>query len=134
MSKRPFTAKQIDAILLFIDRFEAAGFLPGTCHSLPGEMPCYEYDEVVVEFQKSLYDNGWVRPEFDWSGWQQIAEEFVSSPKKIETANATTIQRLFTTHVRKERICEGHLASMFENGHVLALLKRLRTIRNKMRE
>ncbi|WP_390621590.1 DUF6508 domain-containing protein [Roseimaritima sediminicola] len=43
-----------------------------------------------------------------------------------------TIQKLFTTHARKDRFCEGHLASMFENDHIPALLRRLRTLRHGM--
>ena len=62
---------------------------------------------------------------FDWGKWQEAAQEYVEQPRKIETANITVIQKLLTTHVRKERFCEGHLAEMFENGHVLGLLRRL---------
>lgn len=42
------------------------------------------------------------------------------------------MQKLLTTHVRKERFCSGHLAGMIENGHILALLKRLAAIRADM--
>lgn len=51
---------------------------------------------------------------------------------KIERADATTIQKLFTTHIRADRFCEGHLASLFENGFIVALLQRLKRIREKM--
>jgi hypothetical protein len=37
---------------------------------------------------------------------------------------------LLTTHSRKDRFCEGHLAAMFENGHIVALLRRLRELKN----
>ncbi len=65
---------------------------------------------------------------FDWTRWQDSAQEFVDFPAKVETADADTIQKLFTTHVRADRFCEGHLAAMFENGHIVALLRRLRAI------
>ena len=48
-------------------------------------------------------------------------KKFVDSPKKIEKTDATTIQKLLTTHSRKNRFCEGHLAAMFEKGHIVAL-------------
>jgi len=70
-----------------------------------------------------------VTPAFDWTEWQQSAREFVDSPKKIEKTAATTIQKLLTTHVRADRFCEGHLAAMFENGHIVRLLRRLKAIR-----
>ena len=118
----------------FLDRFEADGFSAGTWNSPPGQMPWFEFSEPVSEFQKALYENGWVTTSFDWTEWQETAKEYVDSPGRLESADAETIQRLFTTHVRKERFCEGHLAAMFENGHVVALLRRLREIRRKMKD
>jgi hypothetical protein len=129
----PISAKQIDAILPFLDRFEAAGFSAGSWKMPEGQMPWFSFEETVMEFQRALYDNGWVTAAFDWTEWQKSAQEYVDSPKKIEKANATTIQRLLTTHCRADRFCEGHLASMFEKGHIVALLRRLKAIRAKMK-
>lgn len=122
------TKKQMDAILPFLDRFTADGFSVGTWHSPPGQFPWFEFSEAVSQFQQALYNNGWIKP-FDWGAWQETAREYVENPGKIESADAETIQKLLTTHVRKERFCEGHLAAMFENGHMVALLRRLRELR-----
>jgi hypothetical protein len=43
--------------------------------------------------------------------------------------DAETIRKIFTTHAQKERYGAGHLASMFENGHIVALLRRLKEIK-----
>lgn len=129
----PITAKQIDALLLFLDRFEAVGFSAGSWKMPEGQFPWFDFNEVIMEFHQALYDNGWVTPAFDWTEWQESAKKFVDSPKKIERADATTIQKLLTTHSRADRFCEGHLASMFENGHIVALLRRLKVIRGKMK-
>lgn len=88
--------------------------------------PWFEFSDAVSEFQQALYDNGWVAPSFDWGEWQDAAREYVERPEKIGSADAAVVQNLLTTHVRKERFCEGHLAAMFENGHVVALLRRSR--------
>lgn len=112
--------KQIESILPFLQRFEAAS---GHTSDLPGA------DQLIVEFLRALYDNGWITPSFDWAEWQDEAEKYVESPAAIDTADAYTIQKLLTTHVRKDRFCEGHLAAMFENSHVVALLRRLSKIR-----
>ena len=125
----PVTGRQIDAILPFLEQFEEAGFSDGTWHNEPGVMPWFNYDEAVVEFEQILYANDWVTPKVDWVEWQDVAEEYVDSPEKIKSADVVTVQKLFTTHVRKDRFCEGHLASMFENGHIVALLRRLKEIR-----
>jgi hypothetical protein len=129
----PIKAKQIDAVLPFLEVFEKAGFSAGFWRTPEGHMPWFGFDEVVSDFHNTLYDNGWVTPAFNWSEWQRSAEEFVEVPEKVERADTTTIQKLFTTHCRKNRFCEGHLAEMFENGHIVALLRRLKTIRDKMR-
>jgi hypothetical protein len=129
----PITTRQIDAILPFLDRFEAAGFSAGSWKTPEGQFPWFDFNEVVMEFHKALYDNGWVTPAFDWTEWQRSAQEFVDSPEKVEQADATTILKLLTTHVRADRFCEGHLAATFENGHIVALLRRLKTIRGKMK-
>ena len=125
----PVSAKQIDAILPFLDRFEAAGVSAGNWDASEGQMPYFNFNESVMEFLQSLYKNGWVTPAFDWTKWQQSAQEFVNSPHKIEKADSATILKLFTTHVRKERFCEGHLAAMIENGQIVQLLRRLRRLR-----
>jgi hypothetical protein len=129
----PIISKQIDALLPFLDRFEAVGFSAGSWKMPEGQFPWFDFNEVVMDFHQALYDNGWVTPAFDWTEWQESAKKFVDSPKKIEKADATTIQKLLTTHSRADRFCEGHLASMFENGHIVALLRRLKAIREKMK-
>lgn len=129
----PITTKQIDAILPFLSRFEGGEFSAGSWKAPEGQMPWFNFEEAVLEFQQALYDHGWVTPAFDWTEWQRSAQEFVDSPNKIEKANAITIQKLLTTHCRADRFCEGHLAAMFENGHIVAILQRLKVIREKMR-
>lgn len=122
------TAEQIDAIVPFLDQFEAAGFSAGSWRNEPGHFPWFDFDEVVMQFYQALYGNGWVEP-FDWTEWQDTASQYVNSPGLIDSADSETVQKLFTTHVRADRFCEGHLASMFENGHIVALLRRLKQIR-----
>lgn len=129
-SKEILANEQIDAILSFLDRFTAVGFEVGTWHSPPGQFPWFEFNDGVAKFQQALYDNDWITPSFDWGQWQDTAREYVDKPGNIESADVKVIQKLLTTHVRQERFCEGHLAAMFENGHVVALLRRLKTIRD----
>lgn len=126
------TAEQIDAILPFLDRFEAASFSAGTWEMPQGEFPHFYFDEIVNEFIHVLYDSGWVTPSFDWTEWQDSAQKFVDSPREVENASATTIQKLLTTHCRMDRFCEGHLASVFQSGHIVLLLRRLKSIRSTM--
>ena len=124
------TGKQIDSILPFLDRFEEAGFSAGNWNNEPGQMPWFHFGELVMEFIQVLYDNDWVTPQFDWGEWQESATRYIESREMVESVDAVTIQKLLTTHVRADRFCEGHLGAMFENGHIVAILRRLKVIRD----
>lgn len=132
MTLVPPTLKQNDVLMSFLIRFEEADFSAGKWEIKEGHFPWFIHGDVVTEFIQVLYDNNWVTSAFDWTEWQESAEKYVESPDAIESADAVTIQKLLTTHVRADRFCEGHLASMFESGHILALLHRLQAIRKEM--
>lgn len=125
----PVSAEQIDAILPYLDAFERMGF---TCGQWPDDgqslIPHFDYSDPVAQFVQALYDNGWIEP-FDWTAWHDTAAQFVESPERLAAADAPTLRRLLTTHVRQDRFCEGHLAAMFESGHIVAVLRRLKEIR-----
>jgi len=91
----------------------------------------YIYATEVEQFIKTLYQEGFVT-QFDWTNWQQEAEEFVNHPECLQTAQMETIQKLLTTHVRAERFCSGHLAHVIQTGHILAILNRLAELRSGM--
>lgn len=125
------TSKQIDAILPYLDQFEQAGFSAGEWKGSPSQIPWFDFDETVTEFKKALYEHDWVTPSVNWTKWQAEAKRYVESPEEIDSVDAESIQKLFTTHVRSDRFCEGHLAAMFDNGHILRLLRRLKAIRHE---
>lgn len=127
----PVSAKQIDAILPYRDAFEQMGFKCGEWpDASESVIPHFDQSDPVEAFIQALYDNGWVES-FDWGEWQETAKQFVDQPELLASADLETIRKLFTTHVRKDRFCEGHLAAMFENGHIVAILRRLKAIRNQ---
>lgn len=113
--------------------YDLIGGIHGHADELERLLEALGYENVGGVFHKALYDHGWVTPAFDWTGWQRSAQEFVDSPQKVERADAATVLKLLTTHVRADRFCDGHLAAMFESGHVVALLRRLKAIRAKMK-
>ncbi len=91
----------------------------------------FSFDERMLQFIQVLYEHGWIVPEFDWGDWQDTAHKYIESRELVESADAVTIRRLFTTHTRADRFCEGHLAAVFSSGHLASLLRRLREIRNE---
>jgi O-acetyl-ADP-ribose deacetylase (regulator of RNase III) len=87
----------------------------------------YCYSKEFNRFITSVYQENFVI-DFDWPAWQNEAHRFVTEPELLTLADISTLQKLFTTHVRQERFCSGHLAGMIENGHFLAIFNRLQAI------
>lgn len=79
-----------------------------------------------------LHNSGMILSSIE-PNWTTESGAYTELPEKIKTADLETIRKLFTTHVRKDRFCEGHLAEMIENGHVALLLERLQQIWNEMK-
>lgn len=123
-------ATRIEGILGYLEVFEQPDFefgeWAGSQQTL--EMPYYQLSPKSRQFCQALYKHNWIIP-FDWGEWQDEAVKYLDDPTLLETANAETISKLFTTHVRKDRFCEGHLAAMFTNGHIVAMLRRLKAIK-----
>jgi Family of unknown function (DUF6508) len=54
----------------------------------------------------------------------------MQDPALLAQADLLTLRKLLTAHVRQDRFIEGHLAQMLENGHISAILRRLRELRD----
>ncbi len=125
-------AERMDALLEFPPRFEPDGTAADECMSEEGDGcltdPAFDPSPELAAFEQALYGYGWIA-EFDWPDWQDEATRLVGAPGALKTAGVGTLQKLFTSHLRKERFCEGHLAAMFECGHLAAALRRLKELR-----
>lgn len=112
--------EDIDAVLAFLPIFETPGFILGEQRGGDKQaddsftMPYVEWSEDANRFVKTLYDHRFILTSFNWSEWQHEAERFVNEPAAMESADLGTICKLLTTHVRKDRFCEGHLAGLFD--------------------
>lgn len=126
------TKQSIEKLLPFLSVFQTPNFKAGTWITKKGVFPWLDYSAEVAEFTRLLYDSGMIVA-FDWSNWTTESGAYFENPEKIETADLETIRKLFTTQVRKDRFCEGHLAEMIENGHVALLLERLEQLWNEMK-
>jgi hypothetical protein len=131
--------EQVAAITRFLPLLEADGFSVGewaggeqissTENGKPIlQMPYFDYSPVVLDLVSALYDEGWMHS-FDWMRWQTRAARYVQHPELLRRAHLSTLARLLTMHVRRDRFSEGHLAAMIECGHIAAILRRLETLR-----
>ena len=135
MNEAPkITKRSMDAILEFLPVFEAMDGQFGKWVMKEGVLPYTELDSNVAAFNKALYDNGWCYP-FDWSAWgRRNGRKYVENPEKLKTARIGTLQKLFTAHSRQDRFCDGHLLGVLESGHMTAMLRRVKELRDKMRD
>ncbi|MEI7706386.1 MAG: DUF6508 domain-containing protein [Deltaproteobacteria bacterium] len=120
-------ADPVAEILRFQQLFESPGFIFGQVVAPPGAWGHVAMATDVDDFVDALYDNGWVAP-FEGGSFQAQAEEYFEKPDRLDTADLDTLRRLLTLHVRKDRFADGHLLSMFQTGHMQAILRRLRSL------
>jgi hypothetical protein len=90
-------------------------------------MPTLVPDRAEARFATLAREHGWVH-DFPWPDWQHRAEHYVQDPRHLARAGFGALRKLITTHVRKERFCEGRLRDMRERGHLRAILLRMRQL------
>ncbi|MGW8250244.1 MAG: ADP-ribosylglycohydrolase family protein [Anaerolineales bacterium] len=125
-SDPPLTDDNIRAAVEFLPVFEQAGFSPGEWVYQEGKLPYFEYTSQVLDFTRVLSVNSFIQP-FDWMRWVE-GEQMVDNPGLLQKASLQSLRKLLTAHVRADRFSEGHLAEIFESGHVTLILKRLAEI------
>jgi hypothetical protein len=128
---KPFEGgrEALDAILVFLPAFEDENFSFGEWRPLKGHEPYFALSTDAAHFVSALHEHCWVKSwECNWPAWQDPAEEYVRFPRLLDSADVETIRNLLTTHVLADGYYAGHLARMFETGHLTALLRRLRLI------
>jgi hypothetical protein len=81
----------------------------------------------IMAFSRAFDESG-LSIRFDWPDWQGEAARLSADSSLMDRADLETIRRLLTTHIRKDRFCQGHLASVCESGHIVAALKRLKEL------
>ncbi len=114
----------VEAVLAFLPVFEDPRFLPEVVVAEEDGWTLEQYTREVYEFERTLYHTGFI-VRFDWPRWELKAFRYYRDPPLLETASCGEIRRLLTFHIRKNVICEGHLAGMLRDGHIQAILRRL---------
>ena len=122
----PSLNERLEALAAFVPIFEAQNFFYGNWHNPPGRLPWFDLSADAVRFVSTSGRYGWVVPDIDWPAWQQsaAARQLLTNTKSIERASVADLEYLLTTHIRLDRFNEGHLASAFASGHLLAISRR----------
>jgi hypothetical protein len=88
--------------------------------------PCFVPSNQARLFFDAAYRLGWVLTDFDWPAWKETPEAKRLRDEPAALANATPEQlaRLLTVCIRQDRFVEGALASAFESGLLIGVLRR----------
>lgn len=86
--------------------------------------------EIVSKFHKIVYDKEIVLV-FDWMKWEEGKDILENGVGDYNSFDFLTLVKLITTIVRNNRFCEGYLVSKFEDGTVLKILNRIKSIIDK---
>ena len=121
---------QLDAVLKSLPVLAAPGYKFGKWIKEEGHFPWFLYSADVIAFIHALYEND-IIIQFSWMQWEE-GRRYLVEPASIQEADLLTLRKLLTANVRRDRFCEGHLAGVLENGHIVAILRRLKEIRDEM--
>jgi hypothetical protein len=83
---------------------------------------CYNLEQLLLDLGASAF----LQP-FNYSepDWQNRVTNYLQHPESLKSADLKTLSKLYLTHMRTERFCEGHLKSLIHNGHFSAFVERL---------
>ncbi|MFJ2865460.1 DUF6508 domain-containing protein [Kitasatospora sp. NPDC087314] len=96
---------------------------PGTAPAPPpmGMAPVEQF--AVQASARGLTEEG-----FDWMNWAPYQDNRISDPEFIASADARTLRRIATTHLRIDRFVGGHLEQIEETGILDRVVGRLRQL------
>ena len=129
--KHDFTLEQIRALADFWPVFANPKFVYETQDEVKEKegvitMPSSSLSPEAKAFNKMIYQEGWILDGFDWPEWAQTDEfkDLFSKPEALAKASAHQLAKLLTTLARKERFCEGTMASACSDGLLARITQR----------
>jgi len=89
-------------------------------------MPSSSLSPEAKAFNKMIYQEGWILDGFEWPEWAQTDEfkDLFSKPDSLAKASAHQLAKLLTALARKERFCEGTMASACSDGLLARIAQR----------
>ena len=119
---------RIRAVTRYLEEFEKPDFWFARWETHNGEFHVCVLHPVAEEFVTALLQNEWVIPR-RWPEWRDEARMAHENPELLEQLSADAIRRVLSAHFLTDRIKEGHLLRLYEEGHLQAILRRMERIR-----
>lgn len=85
-------------------------------------IPYFKTSETIDKFLKIVH-NLPLMVVFDWSGWEEGTNMINDIDFDYDKIDIPTKCKIITAIVRKDRFCDGTIASAFEDGLILKILK-----------
>lgn len=82
------------------------------------------YPALMQEFVQEASRNCWSDPSYEPNDTARM----INDAEFVATASLQHLRTMVTYFVRGEKFCDGHWAGMFRDGHVGALIKRMREL------
>ncbi len=117
---------RLNALAEFLPIFETPDFEFGHFVDEPGTFGYYNFSDDASRFIAVCYEMKWVNLCFDWSAWKESPEalQLFGDRTALESATPDQMQNLLTVAIRQDRFVEGALASAFESGLLVRILRR----------
>ena len=129
--EQEFSRAQIQALADFWPVFANPKFIYETQAEVKEKkgvvtMPSSSLSSEAIAFNKMIYQEGWILDGFEWPEWAQTDEfkDLFSNPEALAKASADQLAKLLTALVRKERFCEGTMASACSDGLLAGITQR----------
>jgi len=85
-------------------------------------LPSFVEEPIVDEFREIVYQIP-IIIDFDWSHWDEGRKIAQDEHFDFDSIDIPTKCKLITAFVRNDRFCDGALASAFQRGTILKILK-----------
>jgi hypothetical protein len=134
MSRHEIGAEDVDALLEFLPLFERPGRTFATWgggqKNADGSvsLPFPTYDDDVSEFFSRVGRHGWL----DYGYSPGEAGRMLGDAELVGGASLEQIKSMLTYCLRSERFGDGNWEALLKGGQIVALLRRLRAIRERM--
>jgi hypothetical protein len=112
MHQKEDTAARLRRLAVLLPAIEAEGFVPATYEAPEGQVPYPRYAAELVELNRLVYADGWIRSDLGWPTWMETPEAraLLEDPAAIRDATPEQLARVLTVVVRQERFSDGAMA------------------------
>ena len=109
--------KHLRTLAPFLSKFEVP----------PDAFPRWKRNPVASDFVNTCYKVGWIGKDFDGTEWKSSDEALRLSddPAALQSATPEQIGRILTVLIQQGHFVDGSLASDFESGFLVEILRHI---------